>query len=75
VGVSDDTMLTAIAAGYPVNDFARLNREIFLLGDAERLTEVISRVSRRSSKAPDQLQLARASPSHDLGSAPQLLRC
>ena len=43
-GMSDETVLIALAAGYPPREFQRIEREIFILGDADRMAEVIHRV-------------------------------
>jgi radical SAM superfamily enzyme YgiQ (UPF0313 family) len=45
-GMSDETVLIAHAAGYPPRDFHRIDREIFVLADADRMSEVIDRVRR-----------------------------
>jgi hypothetical protein len=44
-GMSDETVLIALAAGYTPGEFRRMDREIFVLGDADRMSEVISRVN------------------------------
>ena len=43
-GMSDETVLIALAAGYSPREFQRIDREIFILGDADRMAEIIRRV-------------------------------
>ena len=42
--MSDETVLIALAAGYSPREFQRIDREIFILGDADRMAEIIRRV-------------------------------
>lgn len=77
VGLSDDTMLTAIAGGYSIRDFARINREVFLTGDADRLVDMIEQIrNRRADGRSDRRISSPASSPAEARPDPQpVLRC
>lgn len=72
VGVGDDTMLTAIAAGSSVREFARQNRQAFLSGDADWMGEVAIRVRHGRATRDSAPWLTPAAEPYD---GDQLLRC
>lgn len=79
VGISDDTMLTAISAGFSVSEFAHYNREAFLSGDADWMSEVATRVRNRTGRSTlasaDREEPKRIPPPAEPCDGSQLLRC
>jgi hypothetical protein len=80
VGVSDDSMLTALSAGFSVSEFAHRHREAFLSGDADWMSEVATRIrsgkhAKRAYLRSDAENPEPISQSAEACNELQLLRC